>query len=73
MTKRNNAATKLQLKIITGTNNQGKDAITTRSFSVNPELTDEDVLSIGTKLASLQSLPVQDICRQDNAALVEVH
>ena len=54
--------------------------VLTRStvLKVNPVLKTErpfvkDILSIGTKLASLQSLPVQDICRQDNAALAEVH
>ena len=73
MTQRTNAATKLQVKVITGTNIQGKDTIVTRSISVNPELNDEDVLSIGKKLAALQSLPVQSICRQDNAGLAEVH
>ena len=73
MTQRTNATTRLQVKVITGTNSQGKDAIATRSFNVNPALDDEDILSIGHKLASLQSLPVQDICRQDNAGLAEVH
>ena len=73
MTQRTNAATRLQVKVITDTDGQGKDIIATRSFTMNPELADEDLLSIGHKLASLQSLPVQDICRQDNAGLAEVH
>ena len=73
MTQRTNAATRLQVKVITDTDGQGKDIIATRSFTMNPELADEDILSIGHKLASLQSLPVQDICRQDNAGLAEVH
>lgn len=73
MTQRTNAATKLQVKVVTGTNSQGKETIATRSFTVNPELADEDILSIGRKLARLQSLPMHDICRQDNAGLAEVH
>ena len=73
MTQRTNAATRLQVKVITGTNSQGKDTIATRSFTMNPELADEDILSIGRKLARLQSLPIQGICRQDNAGLAEVH
>ena len=73
MTQRTNAATRLQVKVITDTNGQGKDTIVTRSFTMNPELADEDILSIGRKLARLQSLPMQDICRQDNAGLAEVH
>ncbi|WP_173443875.1 DUF1659 domain-containing protein [Selenomonas ruminantium] len=73
MTQRTNPATKLQVKVITGTNSQGKDTIATRSFTMNPELADEDILSIGRKLSRLQNLPVQGICRQDTAGLAEVH
>ena len=73
MTQRSHAATKLQVKLITGTDSTGKDTVVTRSIAVNPELTDEAVLSIGTKLGNLQSLPVDTICRQDSAAIVEIH
>jgi hypothetical protein len=73
MTQRTNAVTKLQVKVTTKTNSQGKDIIATRSFTMNPELTDEDILSIGRKLSRLQNLPVQGICRQDTAGLAEVH
>ena len=73
MTQRTNITAKMQVKLITGTNSQGKDTVVTRSFTVNPELADEDVLSIGTKLAELQSLPLQGICRQDHANLAEIH
>ena len=73
MTQRTNATTRLQVKVITGTNSQGKDTIATRSFTMNPELADEDILSIGRKLSRLQNLPVQGICRQDTAGLAEVH
>ncbi len=73
MTQRTNPATKLQVKVITGTNSQGKDTIATRSFTMNPELADEDILSIGRKLSRLQNLPVQGVYRQDTAGLAEVH
>ena len=73
MTQRTNATTRLQVKVITGTNSQGKDTIATRFFTMNPELADEDILSIGRKLSRLQNLPVQGICRQDTAGLAEVH
>ncbi|SHK49235.1 Protein of unknown function [Selenomonas ruminantium] len=71
MATRMNPATKLQIKVITATDNSGKEQIAVRSFNVNPALTDADLLAIGTKLGSLQSFPVSDICRQDNAALAE--
>ena len=73
MTQRTNATTRLQVKVITGTNSQGKDTIATRSFTMNPELADEDILSIGRKLSRLQNLPVQGVYRQDTAGLAEVH
>lgn len=73
MTQRTNAATKLQVKVITGTNSQGKDTIATRSFTMNPALADEDILSIGRKISRLQNLPVQGVYRQDTAGLAEVH
>ncbi len=71
MATRMNPATKLQLKVITSTDSAGKEHIAVRSFHVNPALSDDDVLSIGTKLGSLQSYPVSAICRQDDAALDE--
>ena len=73
MTQRTNAATKMQIKVITSSDSTGKDTVVTRSFTVNPQLADEDVLALGTKLATLQSLPLKGICRQDNAGLAEVH
>lgn len=71
MAKRMNPATKLHLKVVTGTDNAGKEHIAVRSFNVNPDLTDADVLSVGLKLGSLQSCPVSSINRQDDAALGE--
>lgn len=73
MTQRTNAVSKLQLKVITGSDSTGKDTVVTRTFSVNPDLSDEAVLDMGTKLGNLQSLPLQGIARQDNAGLAEVH
>lgn len=73
MTQRNNAVTKLQLKVVLGSDSNGKDTFATRSYTVNPELTDEAVLAIGTKLGTLQSLPVEAVTRQDHADLAEVH
>ncbi len=73
MTQRNNATTKLQVKVITGSDSTGKDTFATRTYAVNPELTDEAILALGTKLGNLQSLPVETISRQDCAALAEVH
>ncbi|SDP42080.1 DUF1659 domain-containing protein [Selenomonas ruminantium] len=66
MATRMNPVTKLQIKVVTGT-----DPAATRSYTVAAALTDADILSIGSKLAALQNFPVRAICRQDDAALAE--
>ena len=71
MATRMNPVTKLQIKVVTGTDAEGKETLASRTYTVNPDLADADVLSIGSKLAALQDYPVRAICRQDNAALAE--
>ena len=71
MATRMNPVTKLQIKVVTGTNAAGKEQLATRSYTVDASLTDADILSIGSKFAALQDFPVHAICRQDDAALAE--
>ena len=73
MAVRNNEVTRLNLKVITGSDENGKDTIATRGFTVNPELDDNTILSIGKKLGNLQSFPVEAIARQDSASLAAEH
>ena len=73
MAVRNNEVTRLNLKVITGSDENGKDTIATRGFTVNPELDDDTILSIGKKLGNLQSFPVEAIARQDSASLATEH
>ena len=73
MAVRNNEVTRLNLKVITGSDENGKDTIATRGFTVNPELDDDTILSIGKKLGNLQSFPVEAIARQDSASLAAEH
>lgn len=73
MAVRSNEVTRLNLKVITGSDENGKDTIATRGFTVNPELDDDAILSIGKKLGNLQSFPVEAIARQDNASLAAEH
>lgn len=73
MAVRNNEVTRLNLKVITGSDENGKDTIATRGFTVNPELDDDTILSIGKKLGNLQSFPVETIARQDSASLAAEH
>lgn len=68
---RMNPVTKLNLKVVTATNSAGHEVIATRSYNVNPELTDDDILALGQKLGDLQDFPVHAIDRQDSADLAE--
>ena len=51
----------------------GKETHDYVNLSVNPELADGDVLSIGTKLSNLQQYPVDGISRIDASSLAEEH
>ena len=74
MTVRTEQSTTLKITRIIGTNSAGKDSYGYLNFSgVNPEVTDEDLLDVGTKLAGLQALPVKDIGRLDSCHLAEQH
>ncbi|MBP3781090.1 MAG: DUF1659 domain-containing protein [Selenomonas sp.] len=66
-----NPSTKLNLKVVTSVNSAGHEVLATRSYAVNPELTDDDVLALGQKLGNLQEFPVHAIDRQDTADLAE--
>ena len=71
MAMRMNPATKLQIKVVTSVDANGKEQLAIRSYSLNPALTDDEVRSIGGKLGALQAYPVRAVCRQDDAALAE--
>ena len=54
-----------------GTTDAGAVKYATRTFSsINPEISDEDLLAVGQGLAALQSHDVGDIQRAENATLV---
>ena len=66
-------ATKLVLKVITGTATSGKAITSNHSYAmVNPSVTDDDMLDVGVKLADLQQHDVLSITRIDTANLVEM-
>ena len=73
MAVRSSEVTRLNLKVVTGSDENGKDTIATRGFTVNPELDDDTLLSIGKKLGNLQSYPVEAVARQDSAELAAEH
>ena len=70
--KKDMQSTKLVLKVVTGTNTDGKALTAQRSFAnVNPAISDDDLLAIGSKLGALQAHDVATISRIDSASLVE--
>ena len=71
MAKKSEQATKLVLKVVTGQKADGTPSTAQRSFAnVNPALSDEDLLSLGTKLGALQRYEVASVGRTDSAEIV---
>ena len=70
-TQRTNITTSLKIKVENGTTDAGAVKYATRTFSsINPEISDEDLLAVGQGLAALQSHDVGDIQRAEKATLV---
>ena len=70
--KKDAQSTKLVLKVVTGTDAEGKATTSQRTFSgVNPAISDDDLLAIGAKLGSLQAHDLSAVNRIDSASLVE--
>lgn len=70
--KKTKAATKLILKVQTGTDKKGAPTYGQRMVQhMNPALSDEYFLAVGKGIGGLQSHTVHDVMRQDAAALTE--
>jgi len=69
---RHTKKTTLQIIRITGSDETGKDRHSYLNLAhVNPEIADDDLLSIGKKLSNLQSFPVDGIGRVDSCLLAQ--
>lgn len=69
-THRINVTTALKIKVGNGTTDTGTVKYATRSYnSINPEITDEDLYTIGQGLAAMQTHEVGDILRTETATL----
>lgn len=65
-------ATKLSISVVTGLKADGTSTTATRTVgNINPELTDADMLEIGTGLGALQEYEVEAVKRIDSAVLVD--
>ena len=63
-------ASVMKLKLVTGKDEQENPTYATRSFrDMNPSLSDEDMLSLGTSLAKLQTKPLGQVLRTDTSEI----
>ena len=64
------AASTTKLKLVRGQEAKDNPKYSTRSFKdINTELSDEDMLSVGTAMAGLQTMPLGQVLRTDTTEL----
>lgn len=64
------AASTMKLKLVSGQDAKDNPKYSSRSFKdINTELSDEDMLSVGTAMAGLQTMPLGQVLRTDTKEL----
>lgn len=64
------AASTMKLKLVSGQDAKDNPKYSTHSFKdINTELSDEDMLSVGTAMAGLQTMPLGQVLRTDTTEL----
>lgn len=64
------AASTMKLKLVSGQDAKDNPKYSTRSFKdISTELSDEDMLSVGTAMAGLQTMPLGQVLRTDTKEL----
>ena len=64
------AASTMKLKLVSGKDTKDNPKYSSRSFNnINTQLSDEDMLSVGTAMANLQTMPLGQVLRTDTAVL----
>lgn len=72
MAVKKNVECNIVIKVQTGTTTTGKPSYASRSFGdINPEISDDNVLTIGQKLADLQKYSLGSVNREDLAEIAE--
>ncbi len=67
-----NKSTTMRLRVFTGNAPDGRETFANRSFtSVNPDITDDDLMVVGTAASGLLAEPVSKIVRENSAELIE--
>ena len=70
-TQRTNIKPSLKIKVENGTTDTGAVKYATRTYSsINPEISDDDLLAIGQGLGALQTHDVGDVQRVENATMI---
>lgn len=70
MAKRTNVTSKLTLSLITGTTATGANKLSSRAFqNVSPDLSDDEILTIGGQIATLQTYDLAGVKRTTTAEL----
>lgn len=70
-TQRTNITTSLKIMVESGTTDAGTIKYAARTISsINPDISDEDLLAVGQGLAAMQSNEVGDIKRSEISTLV---
>lgn len=71
MAVKQNIECEIIVKVQTGTTSTGKASYSSRSFNyINPNISEDDILDIGQKIASLQKYTLGSVNRQDTAEIV---
>jgi len=74
MAVRANQSTTLKISRIIGSDETGKDTVGYLNFSnVNPEVADDDLLSVGRKIGNLQAFTLKSVGRLDSCTLAQEH
>lgn len=69
--KKTEKATKLSIVVVTGQSDNGEPKKASRTVgNINPNITDDDMLDIGTDLGKLQTYEVAAVKRIDSAEIV---
>ena len=64
------AASTMKLELVSGQDAKDNPKYSTRSFKdINTQLSDEDMLSVGTAMAGLQTMPLDQVLRTDTTEL----
>lgn len=72
MAVKQNSETDMILKVQTGVSEDESPTYSRRTIgNINPSLTDDDFLAVGTAVAGLQKYTLDTVIREDSAEIVE--